>query len=78
MDPIADYGAPDGVPATASTPASSPDHWDDLLRVAGSLATGAVTASDLLRTLQRGPGVTTLTRALAELGRIAKTLYLLD
>ena len=37
-----------------------------------------MTASDLLRTLQRGPGVTTLTRALAELGRIAKTLYLLD
>jgi TnpA family transposase len=46
-------------------------HWDDLLRVAGSLATGTVCASQLLRVLQGGG------RAIAELGRIAKTLYLL-
>jgi TnpA family transposase len=51
-------------------------HWDDLLRVAGSLATGTVKASELLRVLQGGGRPTPLGRAVAELGRIAKTLYL--
>jgi hypothetical protein len=52
-------------------------HWDDLLRIAGSLATGTVQASNLLRVLQGGGRPTPLGRAVAELGRIAKTLYLL-
>jgi len=52
-------------------------HWDDLLRVAGSLATGTVRASELLRVLQGGGQPTPLGRAVAELGRITKTLYLL-
>ena len=52
-------------------------HWDDLLRVAGSLATGTVKASELLRVLQGGGRPTPLGRAVAELGRISKTLYLL-
>jgi len=52
-------------------------HWDDLLRVAGSLATGTVRASELLRVLQGGGRPTPLGRAVAELGRITKTLYLL-
>ncbi len=46
--------------------------------MAGSLATGKVKASDFLRTL-RGPSrSTTLASALAELGRIPKSLYLLE
>ena len=53
------------------------DHWDDLLRVAGSLRLGTVRASELMRTLQRGGHVSTLATAIGELGRIAKTLYLL-
>jgi len=52
-------------------------HWDDLLRVAGSLATATVRASELLRVLQGGGRPTPLGRAVAELGRITKTLYLL-
>jgi len=52
-------------------------HWEDLLRVAGSLATGTVRASELLRVLQGGGRPTPLGQAVAELGRIAKTLYLL-
>ena len=52
-------------------------HWDDLLRVAGSLQMGAIRASELVRTLQSGNKITALGRALAELGRFAKTLYLL-
>lgn len=53
-------------------------NWDDILRVAGSLKLGTVSASDLMRSLQRGNQHSTLSKAIAELGRIAKTLYLLS
>ncbi len=52
-------------------------HWDDLLRIVGSLATGTAKASELLRVLQGQGRATPLGRALAEYGRIAKTIYLL-
>jgi TnpA family transposase len=46
--------------------------------VAGSLKLGTVSASDLMRTLQAPRRLSTLARSIGELGRIAKTLYLLD
>lgn len=52
-------------------------HWDDLLRIAGSLLTGSVRASELLRVLHGGGRPSALGRALAEVGRIAKTVFLL-
>ncbi len=52
-------------------------NWDDLLRVAGSLKLGKLSASELMRTLQSGKRASTLSRAIAEVGRVAKTLYLL-
>ena len=60
-----------------STPGRSSPHWDDILRVAGSLSAGTVRASELLRVLQGAGRPTPLGRAIAELGRIAKTLHLL-
>ncbi len=48
-----------------------------MLRVAGSLKLGTVSALDLMRSLQRGNTPSTLSKAIGELGRIAKTLYLL-
>ncbi|CAN5246266.1 hypothetical protein BH20ACT16_BH20ACT16_01760 [soil metagenome] len=51
-------------------------HWDDILRVIASLSTGTVRASELLRVLQGGGRPTPLGRAIAELGRAAKTLHL--
>jgi TnpA family transposase len=77
MDPLADYGALNGLARSRITTRLIADNWEDLLRVAGSLATGAVRASDLLRVLQGGGRPTTLGRAIAEYGRIAKTLHLL-
>ena len=53
------------------------EHWDDLLRLAGSLKLGTVLASGLIRTLQTKDRPTKLARALEELGRLVKTLYLL-
>jgi TnpA family transposase len=53
------------------------DNWDDLLRVAGSLKFGTLSASELMRTLRSGSKPSVLTKALQQLGRISKTLYLL-
>jgi len=53
------------------------EHWDDLLRLAGSLKLGVVRAAGLTRTLQMNDRPTRLARALQELGRLVKTIYLL-
>jgi TnpA family transposase len=52
-------------------------NWDDLLRVAGSLKRGWVTASLLIGKLQSYPRKNRLTRALQEYGRLAKTVFIL-
>ncbi len=49
-----------------------------MLRVAGSLKLGTVSATEIMRTLYRGDQPSSLGRALGELGRVAKTLYLLN
>lgn len=51
--------------------------WDDMTRVAASLATGTVRAYDLLRMLTREGNPTPLGAAIIEYGRISKTLHLL-
>ena len=53
------------------------EHWDDLLRLAGSLKLGRIPATDIMRTLQTGDRPTRLAQALAEFGRIEKTLHML-
>lgn len=53
------------------------DHWEDMLRLAGSLKLGKVKATAVMRTLQRSGSLSGLGRAVAELGRVEKTLYLL-
>ena len=73
-DRTADYGPLNGLARQHIDTDLIATHWDDLLRVAGSLTTGTVRASDLLRVLQGGGRPTPLGRAVAELGRIAKTL----
>ncbi|MET9644806.1 Tn3 family transposase [Streptomyces syringium] len=53
-------------------------HWEDMLRVAGSLQTGKVRAYDLLRVMASGDRMTGLGDAFAHYGRIFKTLHLLQ
>jgi len=53
------------------------NRWDDLLRVAGSLKLGWVSASLLIARLQASPRQNALTRALQEYGRLMKTLFVL-
>ncbi|MEO3358588.1 Tn3 family transposase [Acinetobacter haemolyticus] len=55
-------------------------HWDDILRLAASIKQGTVTASLMLRKLGSYPRQNGLALALAlrELGRIERTLFILD
>lgn len=76
FDTDVDYGVLDKLSRQRLNVTLIEEHWDDLLRVAGSLKLGTVSALELMRVLQRGKTPSTLSRALQELGRIAKTLYL--
>lgn len=55
--------------------ARSERHWEDILRIIGSIHTGAVRAYDVLRMLSRDGRPTPLGDAIAHYGRIAKTLH---
>lgn len=77
MDQGANYGALNGVARHRINSEIIASNWDDLLRVAGSLKMGTIRASELLRSLHFGSRPSTLARAIGEVGRVAKTLYLL-
>jgi TnpA family transposase len=53
-------------------------HWDDMMRIAGSLKLGTVQASELIRSLLKSTRPSSLALAIIEAGRINKTLYLLN
>ncbi len=77
MDTEAQYGVLNGLARNRINSNLITAHWDDMLRVAGSLKVGTVHATDVMRTLQGGGRPSALARAIGEVGRIAKTLYLL-
>lgn len=72
------YGALNGVARNPIHPDRVSGNWDDMLRAAGSVKMGMVKPSELIRGLQRGSKISTLGRAIGELGRIPKTLHLLN
>ncbi len=74
----ADYGSSNEISHNRIKVELIADNWDELLRVAGSLKLGTVTASEFVRTLQVGSRTSTIAVAIAELGRIAKSLSLLS
>jgi TnpA family transposase len=53
------------------------NHWDDMLRLAGSLRHGWVTASLYIGKLQSYPRQSTFVQALHEYGRLVKTIFIL-
>ena len=75
MDPNAEYGPLNGLARHRINTNLIATNWDDILRVAGSLKVGTIHASTLVQALQRGGHPMTLGRAIAELGRIPKTLH---
>ncbi len=78
IDPKADYGMLNSISAHILRLQKIAPHWDDILRLAGSLKLGQVSAIDIMRTLQVGDRPTRLAQAIAEFGRIDKTLHTLN
>jgi TnpA family transposase len=77
LDREADYGVLNGLARQRVKTELIEASWDDMLRVAGSLKLGTVSALEIMRALQRGGKPSTLGKAIGDLGRIAKTVYLL-
>jgi TnpA family transposase len=77
VDPKADYGLLNDISANQLNLQRIEPHWDDMLRLAGSLKLGRVSAAGIMRTLQIGNKPTRLAQAIAEFGRIDKTLHTL-
>ena len=77
IDPKADYGLLNPISAHQLNLQKIAPHWDDMLRLAGSLKLGRVPATGIMRTLQVGDRPTRLAQAIAEFGRIDKTLHTL-
>lgn len=77
IDSKADYGLLNDISAHNISLQKIEPHWDDMLRLAGSLKLGRVSAAGIMRTLQVGERPTRLAQAIAEFGRIDKTLHTL-
>jgi TnpA family transposase len=77
IDPKADYGLLNGFSRNRINTELIWQHWDDALRLAGSLKLGLVQATSIMRTLQVGDRPTKLAQAVAEIGRIDKTIHIL-
>jgi TnpA family transposase len=54
------------------------EHWDEALRLAASIKAGTVMASTMLRKLAGYPRQNPVARALREIGRVERTLFMLD
>ena len=78
IDPKADYGQLNAISQHRLSLRRITPHWDDMLRLAGSLQLGRVPATGIMRTLQAGDHPTRLAQAIAEFGRIEKTLHVLN
>ncbi|KZC17191.1 MULTISPECIES: Tn3 family transposase [Rhodanobacter] len=77
IDAQADYGDLNAVARQRVNMPLIEQQWDDILRLVGSLKLGCVSANGIMRTLQIGDRPTRLAQALAEFGRIEKTLHTL-
>jgi TnpA family transposase len=78
LDTSADYGLLDNLARQTVKTEYIEQNWDDILRVAGSLKLGTVSATEIMRALHRGKKPSTIALAIGELGKITKTLYLLN
>ncbi|MFH8365790.1 transposase [Streptomyces sp. NPDC018031] len=75
-DADADYGPLDPLTRDKVNLKQITSHWDDVLRVAGSLHSGTIKASEVLRVLTPGGKPTPTGRAVMELGRLDRSAYL--
>jgi TnpA family transposase len=78
MNSRTDYGILNDLARHKIVPELITENWDDMLRATGSLQMVTVKASELIKSLHRAGRASTLGRAIGELGRIEKTLFLLS
>lgn len=78
VDKAANYGVLNELARSCINTHKIEQHWDDMMRIAGSLKLGTVHASELIRTLLKSERPSSLALAIIEAGRINKTLYLLN
>ncbi len=77
IDQQADYGQLNDISIHKAQLGKIAPHWEDMLRLAGSLKLGKISALGIMKTLQIGNKPTRLAQALAEFGRVDKTIHLL-
>ncbi|MEZ5045235.1 MAG: Tn3 family transposase [Saprospiraceae bacterium] len=75
MDRDTDYGQLNGIARNKVNMELIKTYWDDMLRIAGSLKTGKVSALQIVQVLQRSGQPNALGKAVRELGRIIKTIH---
>ena len=78
VDAQADYGELNTLARQRVSLDRITPHWDDVLRLMGSLKLGLVPAMGIMRTLQVDERPTRLAQAIAEIGRIDKTIHTLN
>lgn len=78
LDRQEDYGVLDGLASHMVNIQPVGENWDDMLRAAGSMIMGTVKASALIKSFHRAGRTSTLGHAIAALGKVAKTLFLLN
>lgn len=78
IDKDADYGLLNDLARGSINTHRIEQHWDDMMRIAGSLKLGTIQASELIRSLLKSDRPSSLAQAIIEAGRINKTLYLLN
>lgn len=77
INPAADYGPLNAAVRGKINVERINDHWPDILRIVGSIHTGTVTAYETIRMVSHRGQPTQLGLALADYGRIFKTLHIL-
>ena len=78
IDPLADYGKLNALAKSRININLIPPEWDGILRLLASLKLGRVPAEGIMRTLQVADKPTHLAKAIAEIGRIDKTIHMLN
>jgi TnpA family transposase len=78
IDRDADYGALNKLSRNVVRAEAVLPHWDDFLRVAGSLLLGRVKPMQLMPLFQGGGRASALAKALGEFGRLPKTQHMLN
>ncbi|MDQ1212584.1 TnpA family transposase [Pantoea anthophila] len=78
VDKSENYGALDELARGCADLAKAEDQWDEMMRTAGSLKLGTIHASELIRSLLKSSRPSGLAQTIMEVGRVNKTLYLLN